>query len=165
MSFNPLFIHSAAGLGKTHLLNAIAWRIRQRHNERRVLYITAERFMYHFIGALRQRDTISFNIPGTGVHTISPTSALPGISDAVIIDGYTQPGASLNTLAQSDNAVLLIELSGAALTDALAAIGLYLQANNCTVRWLVINRFALEDRGGGAIWRTSLASAHRTRCR
>ena len=60
VSFNPLFIHSAAGLGKTHLLNAIAWRIRERHPERKVLFITAERFMYHFIEALRARDTIGF---------------------------------------------------------------------------------------------------------
>ena len=60
VSFNPLFVHSAAGLGKTHLLNAIAWRIRHTQPDRRVLYITAERFMYHFIGALKQRDTIAF---------------------------------------------------------------------------------------------------------
>jgi chromosomal replication initiator protein len=60
LSFNPLFIHSASGLGKTHLLNAVAWRIRENHPGRNVLFITAERFMYHFIGALRQRDTISF---------------------------------------------------------------------------------------------------------
>jgi chromosomal replication initiator protein len=60
VSFNPLFVHSAAGLGKTHLLNAIAWRIRNTQPDRRVLYITAERFMYHFIGALKQRDTIAF---------------------------------------------------------------------------------------------------------
>ncbi len=60
VSFNPLFVHSAAGLGKTHLLNAIAWRIRNTQADRRVLYITAERFMYHFIGALKQRDTIAF---------------------------------------------------------------------------------------------------------
>jgi chromosomal replication initiator protein len=60
VSFNPLFIHSAAGLGKTHLLNAIAHRIRGAHPERKVLFLTAERFMYSFIQALRQRDTISF---------------------------------------------------------------------------------------------------------
>ena len=60
VSFNPLFIHSAAGLGKTHLLNSIAWRVRERHPERKVLFITAERFMYHFIAALRARDTIGF---------------------------------------------------------------------------------------------------------
>ena len=60
VTFNPLFIHSAAGLGKTHLLNAIGHRIRDMHPERKVLFLTAERFMYSFIQALRQRDTISF---------------------------------------------------------------------------------------------------------
>lgn len=60
VSFNPLFIHSASGLGKTHLLNAVAHRIRGRRPERKVMMMTAERFMYSFIQALRQRDTISF---------------------------------------------------------------------------------------------------------
>ena len=58
-------------------------------------------------------DTIDFHIPGAGVHTISLLSALPTITAPAIIDGYTQPGASPNTLAVGDNAVLLIELSGA----------------------------------------------------
>src|SRR5262245_8777850 len=57
-------------------------------------------------------DTIVFNIPGGGVHTISPTSSLPEITESVTIDGYTQPGASENTLAVGDDAVLLIELDG-----------------------------------------------------
>lgn len=60
VSFNPLFIHSASGLGKTHLLNAIAHRIRTSRPDRRVLVLTAERFMYGFIHALRQRDTLAF---------------------------------------------------------------------------------------------------------
>ncbi len=60
VSFNPLFVHSAAGLGKTHLINAIAWRIRDLNPDRKVLYITAERFMYHFMAALKVRDTLSF---------------------------------------------------------------------------------------------------------
>ena len=62
-------------------------------------------------------DTISFNIPGAGVHTITPLSPLPAITDPVTIDGYTQPGASVNTGAfgATDNAVLQIELSGASL--------------------------------------------------
>ena len=47
------------------------------------------------------------------MQTISPLTALPTITDPVIIDGYTQPGASANTLAVGDNAVLLIELNGA----------------------------------------------------
>jgi chromosomal replication initiator protein len=60
VSFNPLFIHAGAGLGKTHLLNAVGNRIREKGPDRRVLFLTAERFMYSFVVALRQRDTISF---------------------------------------------------------------------------------------------------------
>src|SRR5438105_1730308 len=58
-------------------------------------------------------DTIAFSIPGSGVHTIAPTSSLT-VTEPAIIDGYTQPGASANTNGpeSSDNAVLLIELSG-----------------------------------------------------
>src|SRR5262245_60633998 len=43
-------------------------------------------------------DIINFNIPSAGVHTITPTTKLPTITEAVTIDGYTQPGASANTL-------------------------------------------------------------------
>ena len=57
-------------------------------------------------------DTIAFNIPGAGVHTITPTTALPAASQTVTIDGYTQPGASPNTDPIATNAVILIELDG-----------------------------------------------------
>lgn len=60
ISFNPLFLHSAAGLGKTHLLNAICWKIRNENPDKRVLYLTAERFMVHFIEAVKAKDTLSF---------------------------------------------------------------------------------------------------------
>ena len=60
LSFNPLYIHANAGLGKTHLLHAISWRIRQVHPARKVLYLTAERFMYHFLGALKAKDVLPF---------------------------------------------------------------------------------------------------------
>jgi chromosomal replication initiator protein len=60
LGFNPLYIHAAAGLGKSHLLNAIAQRIRSQGGNRKVLMLTAERFMYGFIQAVRQRDTLSF---------------------------------------------------------------------------------------------------------
>ena len=46
-------------------------------------------------------DTINFNIPGSGVHTIAPNSELPVITEGVIIDGYGQPGASPNTQTAS----------------------------------------------------------------
>jgi chromosomal replication initiator protein len=57
---NPLYIHAAAGLGKTHLLNAISHRVKQQQPHRRVLMLSAERFMYFFIQALRQRNTLAF---------------------------------------------------------------------------------------------------------
>ncbi len=60
VSINPLFIHSPAGLGKTHLLNALAWHIRKHNPARRILYISAERFMYHFMAALKSRDMLGF---------------------------------------------------------------------------------------------------------
>ena len=55
-------------------------------------------------------DTIDFNItvPASGVRTIMPATALPTIFSPIIIDGYSQTGASPNTLTNADNAVLLI---------------------------------------------------------
>ncbi|MBB4267286.1 chromosomal replication initiator protein DnaA [Roseospira visakhapatnamensis] len=58
--FNPLFLYGGVGLGKTHLMHAIAHHIRDGRPERRVAYLSAEKFMYSFIRALRQQDTISF---------------------------------------------------------------------------------------------------------
>ena len=58
--FNPLFLYGGVGLGKTHLMHAIAHEIKKRNPERRVIYLSAEKFMYHFIKALRFKDTVSF---------------------------------------------------------------------------------------------------------
>jgi chromosomal replication initiator protein len=58
--FNPLFLYGGVGLGKTHLMHAIAWHIRETRPERRVIYLSAEKFMYQFIRALRYKDTVSF---------------------------------------------------------------------------------------------------------
>jgi hypothetical protein len=59
------------------------------------------------------KDTIEFDIGGTSsVKTISPTSQLPTITDAVTIDGYTQQGASPNTLTRGNAAVFKVELDG-----------------------------------------------------
>ena len=66
-------------------------------------------------------NTINFNIPGGGVQTIAPTNALPDITNAVAINGYSQPGSSANTLTNGDNAVLLIRLDGARITSGLPA--------------------------------------------
>jgi parallel beta-helix repeat protein len=83
-------------------------------------------------------DTIHFNIVGPGVHTITHDVSFPMITGPTVVDGYSQPGASPNTLTVGDNAVLLIELDGSS-----THVGLEISSNN-TVRGLVINRCAFE---------------------
>ncbi len=58
--FNPLFMYGGVGLGKTHLMHAIAWHIRNCYPNRRVIYLSAEKFMYQFIRALRYQDMMTF---------------------------------------------------------------------------------------------------------
>src|SRR5215510_11055649 len=58
--FNPLFLYGGVGLGKTHLMHAIAWHIRSQAPGRKVIYLSAEKFMYQFIRALRFRSTMDF---------------------------------------------------------------------------------------------------------
>jgi chromosomal replication initiator protein len=60
VQFNPLFLFGGVGLGKTHLMHAIAWHITSQNPERRVLYMSAEKFMYQFVRALRFRTTMDF---------------------------------------------------------------------------------------------------------
>ena len=60
VTFNPLFLYGGVGLGKTHLMHAIAWHIRQRDPTRKVIYLSAEKFMYQFIRALRFKDSLAF---------------------------------------------------------------------------------------------------------
>jgi chromosomal replication initiator protein len=58
--FNPLFLYGGVGLGKTHLMHAIAWHIRTQIPARKVIYLSAEKFMYQFIRALRFKSTMDF---------------------------------------------------------------------------------------------------------
>lgn len=60
VTFNPLFLYGGVGLGKTHLMHAIAWHIKKCHPKRKVIYMSAEKFMYQFVRALRFKDTVSF---------------------------------------------------------------------------------------------------------
>jgi chromosomal replication initiator protein len=60
LRYNPLYIHSKVGLGKTHLLHAIAWEVKRRKPKAKVLYLTAERFMYSFAEALQARDAPAY---------------------------------------------------------------------------------------------------------
>jgi hypothetical protein len=99
-------------------------------------------------------DTIGFSIPGSGVHTIGLLSVLPTITDPVTIDGYTQPAAQANTLAQGSNANLLIELNGRGSDGLNMVVGLKITAGNSTVRGLVINRFGEDSAYRGCINKT-----------
>jgi Domain of unknown function (DUF4394)/Calx-beta domain len=97
------------------------------------------------------QDTIAFNIPGGGVQTITPLTPLPIITDPVILNGYTQPGAVPNQQFNSDNAIHLIEINGA---SAGANPCLRLATTASLVRGLVINRcgtsgIQLQSSAGG----------------
>ena len=105
-------------------------------------------------------DTIKFNIPGNGPHTIAPDEMLPEITGPVTIDGYSQgkttknttaDDAKPNTLAVGNNAVLKIELSG--VNAGPNESGLRISAANSTVKGLVINSwgiFGVQITGSGA---------------
>jgi trimeric autotransporter adhesin len=92
----------------------------------------------------RGKDTIKFAIPGIGVKTISPTFSLPNISDPVVIDGYTQPGARPNSQEVGTDAILRIELDGTQMEPGVQVAGLRINASNVVVWGLAINRFPAE---------------------
>jgi len=60
VTFNPLFLYGGVGLGKTHLMHAIAHELQTRQPQLRVLYLSAEQFMYRFVQALRDRSVMDF---------------------------------------------------------------------------------------------------------
>ncbi len=60
VSFNPVYIHSTVGLGKSHLLNAIAWAAGAAEPGRNIVYLTADHFMYHFITAVQRQSALAF---------------------------------------------------------------------------------------------------------
>ncbi|MBT4999839.1 MAG: chromosomal replication initiator protein DnaA [Tateyamaria sp.] len=60
VTFNPLFLYGGVGLGKTHLMHAIAWELQKRRPDLNVLYLSAEQFMYRFVQALRDRKMMDF---------------------------------------------------------------------------------------------------------
>ncbi|HOX57253.1 MAG TPA: hypothetical protein P5205_11460 [Candidatus Paceibacterota bacterium] len=83
-------------------------------------------------------DIVQFNIAGAGPHTINPLTPLPTITDPVTIDGYSQSGASANTLAQGDNAVLKIVVLDQLVVDT----------TNSTVRGLAVRQIQLGTAPG-----------------
>ena len=98
--------------------------------------------------------TINFSIPGGGVKVITPFSPLPTLlCPSTIIDGYSQPGASANTLGVGNNAAMLIALDGTSMTPA--APGLALKGNNILVRGMNIRKFigkpGIDIQGGAGV--------------
>ncbi|HVF71308.1 MAG TPA: right-handed parallel beta-helix repeat-containing protein [Chthoniobacterales bacterium] len=96
--------------------------------------------------ALPGPDRIVFNIPGSGIRKIDVSfNYLPKITDAVTIDGYTQPGSAPNTLARGSNAIVLIQIDGANVNGNANGqpqpIGLWVAAPDCAIRGLMITRF------------------------
>jgi hypothetical protein len=83
-------------------------------------------------------DAIHFNIPGAGPHTISPLTPLPELTDPLVIDGYSQPGASSNTLANGDNAMLQLVVREKLVIDT----------TNSTVRGLAIRQIQVGATSG-----------------
>jgi len=97
-------------------------------------------------------DVITFAIPGAGVRTIRPLSQLPNITGPVIIDGYTQPGASPNSAEAGSNARIIVELDG----SLISSVGLRITGGGSTVRGLAMNRWffttiELSSGGGNVI--------------
>jgi chromosomal replication initiator protein len=79
--FNPLYIHAGVGLGKTHLLQATTWA-GNNGADRKVLYLTAEKFMYGFVSALRTQTALAFKeaLRGIDVLVIDDLQFLQGKS-------------------------------------------------------------------------------------
>jgi uncharacterized repeat protein (TIGR01451 family) len=94
---------------------------------------------------------ITFQIPGSGVQTIAPMTDLPAVTAAITIDGTTQTGAKANTnpIDQADNAVILIELSGA--NDSSSQTGLVLSGAGATVRGLAIDHWGVPSGFGKGV--------------
>jgi chromosomal replication initiator protein len=82
--FNPLYVHAGVGLGKTHLLQAIAWG-GNGVPDRKVLYLTAEKFMYGFVAALKAQTALAFKeaLRGIDVLVIDDLQFLQGKSTQV----------------------------------------------------------------------------------
>ena len=105
---------------------------------------TTLREAIHRANYLPGKDAITFNILGIGPHTIRVGSQLPRITDTVLIDGYTQPGAAPAT--EESPATIMIELSGS--LAGISSDGLYVAARDSTIRGLCINRFRSGPSGG-----------------
>src|ERR1700716_713484 len=88
--FNPLYIHAGVGLGKTHLLQAVTWA-GNSGTERKVLYLTAEKFMYGFVAALKTQTALAFKESLRGIDVLV-------IDDLQFLQGNTTQAEFCHTL-------------------------------------------------------------------
>ncbi|HKS35570.1 MAG TPA: DUF6531 domain-containing protein, partial [Verrucomicrobiae bacterium] len=95
----------------------------------------------HNLFVSASNNTLAFNIPGPGPHLIRPLTSLPALLEPATIDGYTQPNTGANTLADGDNATILIGLDGGYLTGPNIPVGLTLTNAGHVVRGLAIYAF------------------------
>jgi CSLREA domain-containing protein len=103
---------------------------------------------------------IQFNIPGSGVHTISPATALPAVTNPTMINGYTQPGSATNAGPPGTGrtyAVILIELDGSVENGSTAGVGLTISGGGSQVSGLVVGGWVtagilLETNGNNWVW-------------
>jgi chromosomal replication initiator protein len=99
--YNPLYVHAAVGLGKTHLLHAVAGAAET--GGRRVLYLTAERFMFGFVSALRAQTALAFKETLRGIDMLV-------IDDVQFLQGKTvsaEFGHTLNALIDAGRQVVV----------------------------------------------------------
>jgi len=113
--FNPLYIHSSVGMGKTHLLHAIAWDVKRRHPNAQVLYLTAERFRYEFVEALRSREAMAFTdkLRGINLLLIDDMEFLHGVQTKTEFDH------TLNSLLDSGKQVVVASASAPNMLNSL----------------------------------------------
>tara|TARA_R110002049_G_scaffold50370_3_gene143006 strand:+ start:3222 stop:21794 length:18573 start_codon:yes stop_codon:yes gene_type:complete len=97
------------------------------------------------------RDEVSFDIDGVGPHTIAPLTDLPSITDALLIDGYTESGAATNTLLDGYNASLQIVLDGSASATVGASFGLTVLASDSAVRGIAFSNWGDGINGGSIV--------------
>lgn len=81
-------------------------------------------------------DEVDFDLPGGGVHTLTPTKPLPFVDSGVTINGYSQPGSSPNSLAVGDNAVLSIAIAAFGVKNA---PDLAVDGGGVTIKELLLN--------------------------
>src|SRR6266853_1209306 len=101
--FNPLYIHAGVGLGKTHLLQAVTWA-GNSGSERKVLYLTAEKFMYGFVAALKTQTALAFKEALRGIDVLV-------IDDLQFLQGKSTQAEFCHTLnALIDAGGLVVEM-------------------------------------------------------